>query len=144
MSSNLKEVYQQALTYLARREHAQAELQQKLAQKGGSESDINAVLARLIEQKLQSDARFAEMYTRARSQRGHGPIKIRYELRQRGVAPDLIQAAMDEIDWPEIMKQVRIKKFGHLDPSDWTERQRQQRFLEQRGFSHEMIQWAGG
>lgn len=134
-------VYQQALTYLARREHAQAELRLKLAHKGAEPGAIDAVLVLLEEQGLQSDQRFAEVYARSRSQRGYGPHRIRQELRQKGVAQEWIEPALEPIDWAQQANQVRMKKYGTQSPTNWSEKARQQRFLQQRGFALEGIEW---
>ncbi len=76
---------------LARREHTAAELQQKLQRKGVSESLAASVIGRLRDEGLQSDERFAEQFVRQRMARGQGPVKIRYELSQRGVGDSLIE-----------------------------------------------------
>ena len=40
----------------------------------------------------QSDRRFAVSFTRERAMRGYGPVRIRYELRERGVVADVVIA----------------------------------------------------
>ena len=67
---------QRAVGLLARREHSQHELRHKLTARDYSEEEIETALQRLLEKDLQSDERFAQVYTQARYQRGHGPYKI--------------------------------------------------------------------
>jgi regulatory protein len=74
------------MNYLARREHSQEELRLKLSQRGFSERLINEVIGELRDENLQSDARFAEVFTRSRVAKGYGVYRIRQELRQRGIA----------------------------------------------------------
>ncbi|RTZ63359.1 MAG: regulatory protein RecX, partial [Aquificaceae bacterium] len=85
--------------------------------------------------------RFAEMFVRSRVARGQGEMKIRYELRQRGVKEYLIDAAVLEegVDWLLLAKEQREKRFGREIPKDFKERARQSRFLAGRGFSGDII-----
>ena len=89
-----------------------------------------------VTENLQSDERFAESFVSARSGRGQGPVRIRMELEQRGVAGGLIENALDAaaVDWGELAADVRRKRFGAKFPSDFRERARQSRFLQYRGF----------
>ncbi|HVL00870.1 MAG TPA: regulatory protein RecX, partial [Dongiaceae bacterium] len=85
--SSRDQIRQQALQLLSRREHSLHELQQKLAGEH-AEEDLTAVLTQLVDAGLQSDRRFADVWVRHRSQQGFGPIRIRGELRQKGIASD--------------------------------------------------------
>ena len=129
-----------AVGLLARREHSRAELVRKLTARGYMTTDIEPLLDRLAAQRLQSDERFTASYVRMRSGRGYGPQRIRAELRERGVDPELIERAcagrchLDAgADMPRIDDIWRRKFAGHL-PQDYRERARQMRFLQQRGF----------
>lgn len=122
---------------LARREHSRAELTHKLTARGFSAADIEPMLDKLAAQWVQSDARFTEGYVRMRSGRGYGPQRIRAELRERGIAAELVDQAFTAqpgADTPRIDDIWRRKFVGHL-PQDYRERARQMRFLQQRGFS---------
>jgi len=126
-----------AVGLLARREHSRAELRQKLTTRGHSAEAVDALLDRLAAQRLQSDERYVEAYVRVRSGRGYGPQRIRAELRERGIADELIEAALaaqPAAGTPRIDDVWRRKYTGHL-PVDYRERARQMRFLQQRGFS---------
>lgn len=126
-----------AVGLLARREHSRAELLHKLTARDFALADIEPLLDRLTAQRLQSDARFAEIYVRMRSGRGYGPQRIRAELRERGVAAKLIDhelATLASAETGRIADIWRGKFAGQL-PQDYRERTRQMRFLQQRGFS---------
>jgi regulatory protein len=134
-----------AMDYLSRREHATHELFQKLLAKEEYEaSDISEALARLTEQDLLSDERFTEAFISQRFNRGSGPLKIRAELRQKGVSDAMIGAFLSQHNehWPESALAVRIKKYGSKRPLDIKETARQTRFLQSRGFSTEHIRYA--
>jgi len=132
---------ERAMNFLARREHSVKELQTKLVKADFDIDEINAVIDKLITSNLQSDQRFTENYSRYRSQRGFGSLKIRLELKERGVSAELISQALDEadIDWFTLAVTVRCKRFGEQSPTDIKDRAKQQRFLQSRGFTHEQI-----
>jgi len=135
---------QRAVSFLARREHSQQELRWKLSAKDYSEEEIEAALQRLNEKGLQSDERFAEAYITTRYQRGHGPYKISAELKQKGVDEGLADQLMrsDQYDWFEHALDVYEKKYGGKPITDYNDRSKRMRFLQQRGFSSEEIQYA--
>jgi regulatory protein len=133
-----------AMDYLARREHSEQELTRKLTGRGFDAALIETAVAELVADGLLSDVRFAEAFVNSRFQRGSGPQKIRVELRERGVAAELISLSIEVFDeqWRERVREVREKKFGTDMPGDFRERSRQMRFLQQRGFTSEQISGA--
>ena len=136
MSQSVRET---AMNLLARREHSTQELHTKLLTRGFADHEITPVLQTLSREGLLSDERFVESFIHSRMARGSGPIKIRAELRQRGVADELIGDWLDARDrvWLEQAERVRCKKFGAALPADYKEKARQARFLQYRGFSAE-------
>jgi regulatory protein len=136
MSQSVREA---AMNLLARREHSTRELRDKLLVRGFEQDEITPVLQTLSREGLLSDERFTESFIHWRMERGSGPLKIRAELRQRGVADEIIAACLDERDrvWLERAEAVRCKKFGAALPVEYKEKARQARFLQYRGFSAE-------
>ncbi len=136
-----KTASEQAVSYLARREHSALELRRKLDKAGFDPADIEHVLSQLQQADLQSDERFSESYVRSRINRGYGKTRIRMELQERGVADELITDSLQqaEVDWFALAAEVRSKRFGEQDPEDFKSRAKQQRFLQYRGFSHDEI-----
>ncbi len=128
-----------AMNLLARREHSTQELRDKLLTRGFEDDEIVPALQTLSREGLLSDERFTESFIHSRMERGSGPVKIRAELRQRGVADEIISDWLDERDrmWLERAETVRCKKFGSALPVDYKEKARQARFLQYRGFSAE-------
>ena len=127
------------MNLLARREHSTQELRDKLLARGFEDDEITPALQTLSREGLLSDERFTESFVHSRVERGSGPVKIRAELRQRGVADEIITNWLDERDrvWLERAESVRCKKFGSALPVDYKEKARQARFLQYRGFSAE-------
>ena len=145
MTKPIRTIRVAAMDYLSRREHATQELFQKLLAKGEYEADeISEALARLSDQGLLSDERFTEAFINQRINKGHGPLKIRAELRQKGVSDAMIGAFLDERNalWQESALAVRVNKYGSERPSDLKETARQTRFLQSRGFSTEQTRYA--
>ena len=126
---------------LARREHSAQELAIKLEARGYAADEVAETLAALAAKSLLSDERFCETYVHHRIARGYGPLRIRHELAQRGVAAQLIEQALEQadVDWPQHLAGVRVAKFGGRMPAGFPEQARQGRFLQQRGFSTEDI-----
>lgn len=136
--------YDIAVGLLARREHSRGELRRKLDQRSFEAGDIERALDGLERERLLSDERFAEQFVRERFERGSGPLKIRAELRRRGVADELASAALTGYDdeWRRRVCEVRRKRFGDGPPTDYRERARQARFLQARGFDIDQIRAA--
>lgn len=121
---------------LARREHSMQELRTRLRRRFADEAVVDEQLVRLADENLQSDARFAENYVRHRVDRGYGPLRLRAELRERGVADADAETALEAcaVDWNELASTVLRKKYGQDEPRDLKEKSRRVRFMQHRGF----------
>ncbi len=135
-----------ALKLLNRRDYGAGELRQRLVARGIDPASAAAAVEMLVSEKLVDDARYAEHFVAYHANRGRGPIGIAYKLREAGVSPDRIAAAIDpdSADWQTRCAEVRRKRFGTKLPTTWIQRGRQARFLSQRGFSAEQIRAAVG
>ena len=130
---------------LARRDFASGELRERLTARGFEAAAAAEALAALMAHGELCDERFAQNYVAYHAGRGHGPIRIAAELRARGVAQPLIEAALaDGPDWRAVAGTVRARRFGKAAPPSWKERARQARFLQYRGFSADHIRAATG
>lgn len=128
-----------ALQYLARREHSRTELRAKLLPHVREGDDVEAVLDDLAKRNWLSDARAAEQVVNQRRGR-FGAQRIAHELRQKGIAEDLISGALPQLKETELDAACEVwqKKFGAA-PQDAKEKARQVRFLQSRGFALEVI-----
>lgn len=131
-----------AFDILARREHTRLELMRKLKAKDFTTSEIEDILEVLAQEGLQSDERFAESYVHMRRKRGYGPLKIKFELQQRGISPELLDIYVEFNDevWFETACQAYEKKYGAKPLDSANERAKRMRFLQSRGFSGDIIQ----
>ncbi len=128
-----------ALNYLARREHSRLELEKKLASHAQTPTELSAVLDALEQRGFLSAQRMVEQVVHVRRNK-FGSQRIAYELREKGIAEDLIAAALPELKETELdaAREVWQKKFGAL-PQDAGEKARQMRFLQSRGFRFDVI-----
>jgi regulatory protein len=123
---------------LARREHSQFELRQKLAELGAESSVIDTILHEFSTENWQNDRRFTEVFIRYSARKGQGALNIRQELKQRGITDkEMVEELLAEHDWFDLAEQTRSKKFGEELPTERKEQARQLRFLQYRGFSSE-------
>ncbi|MGI9025725.1 MAG: regulatory protein RecX, partial [Burkholderiaceae bacterium] len=95
-----------AVGLLARREHSRVELARKLQrylEPDDDASEIDRVLDRLQAQNLLSDARFAQALVTQRAPR-YGDLRMRRDLRDRGVESIEADAAMEKLRGTEIAR----------------------------------------
>jgi regulatory protein len=130
-----------AMDLLARREHSVKELLRKLCERYEETELIADVVRQLSEDNLVSDSRFAEMYIRSRIGRQFGPVKIKNDLRERGVSEDKIRFALNEANqnWLQLIQELSEKKYGKTLPSEAKETAKRMRFFQSRGFDTDCI-----
>jgi regulatory protein len=89
------QLYEVALRSLTRRAHSVHEMKQKLARRCDNHLLVQVVMARLKENGLIDDARYAKQFTRQRTEiRRQGKFRIARELRARGVPDRHIDSAL--------------------------------------------------
>jgi regulatory protein len=67
---------------------------------------------------------------------------VRAALRERGVAEELVDSALQGLDWAAAALEARVKKFGPVIPAEFADRAKQMRFLQYRGFGSDEIRHA--
>ncbi len=129
---------------LARREHSRAELAGKLRSRFGDTLEVVAVLDRFEGEQLLSDRRYAEEFVRVKSPK-MGPLRIRSELRAKGVSAELVEEAMEILggDDDAIKRAVEcLRRKCMAGRPDAKERARRHRFLLGRGFPGHVVRRA--
>ena len=126
---------------LARREHTRLELTHKLKSRIEENSLLDAVLDELVDENLLSHERFCEAFVFSRTNKGYGPVRIKSELRERGVDASIVETYLHEEPeaWIEGLRKVIIKKYGSSPDNSYQQQAKQKRFLLQRGFTFEQI-----
>ena len=100
-----------AVAHLARREHTEKELTEKLSKKF-EQHIVEETITELRERGDVCDKRFAEMLVRTRFNRGFGPLYIAKELRFKGVDGALGKECLQAFDgrWQEKAEELIQKK----------------------------------
>ena len=141
MSSSEAELRRAAMDLLSRREHSRKELWQKLRNRAETPEILEVVLGALEADRLLSDERFAESFVRSRVSRGLGPVRIKQELLQKGIAADMVSIQLESCDedWQQQALEVNEKKFGAAPVKDPKEKAKRVRYLQYRGFHIDTI-----
>jgi regulatory protein len=130
---------------LARREHSSGELSSRLRDKGYDAALTAEVIERLLAERLLDDNRYIDNFIRSHAGRGHGPLRIRMELRQLDLTgPPVEEAIAAFSDWQALARAARLKKFGPKPPATPAKRAQQMRFLGYRGFTSAQVRGALG
>jgi len=134
--------YLRALRFAGYRPRTEIEVQRKLNELGFSEEVIAETLQRLQDYGALGDEKFAQDWVENRSTfrpRSHRVMAM--ELRQKGVAEEFIQKALDEaVDENELAYQAaltRARRWANLDRAEF--RERLSAYLMRRGFSYGTI-----
>ena len=137
---------QKAFDYLAYKPRTETEVRRKLRKKDISSSVIEDVIARLYELEYIDDESYAHDYAHNRfSSKKYGPVRIRRELKERGVDRHLADAAVDElfaeVDATAAAWEHAEKRWPRLADEDDPRRRRQKmyRYLRRRGFTSDTI-----
>ncbi len=91
------ELYDVAVRALMRRAHSVHEMKKKLERRSDDKLLVQLVMARLKENGMIDDARYAKQFARQRTEsRKQGKFRIARDLRGRGIPDRHIEAALDE------------------------------------------------
>lgn len=142
----LETIYQDTLEAAARQLSYRAlsigALREKLLSRGYHEAAVDYALAYLQEHGFLDDIKYAESTVRSYKRRGYGTLRIRQELRRRGVDAEEATEAMEdyEPDWESM--EALLEKRLHGDLSDRKEVNKAVAALQRRGFLWEDIRTA--
>ena len=84
----------------AKAEYCRADIYRKaLKALDGDSTQASRLVDSLVEDRYVDDARYASAFAREKaSLQGWGPIKIRFQLRSKGVSDPVIAAALEEVE----------------------------------------------
>ena len=131
-----------ALRFLSMREHSRLELGRKLSRHAEEGDDVEALLDFLEKNNWLSQERFSESLIHRRAAR-FGNSRIMAELQSHGVNGEALQELKAGLADSETERccEVWNRKFGTV-AADPQQRNKQMRFLLQRGFSQRAVQKA--
>lgn len=151
-TEKLSKLKSKALSLLSRREHSIYELSEKLSRsldKKDEDEDedqdlITPVIEYMTELGYLDEQRYVDMVMRSRVAKGYGATRIRQELQLKRVDSEIISMCFEEtsVDWFELAKEVRERRFGGDVVSDPKLKAKQQRYLYSRGFNSDQIHYA--
>lgn len=130
-----------AAHYLGYRPRSEFELRERLQRRGFDGDSVDAVLAKLKEQGLVDDMAFAQFWRDNRqsfSPRSQWLTKL--ELRQKGIAADIIDQVVEAVDNTDSAYRAALSKARSLSQSDYQSfRRRLGEYLKRRGFGYGVI-----
>ena len=130
-----------AAHYLGYRPRSEFELRERLQRRGFDGDSVGAVLAKLKEQGLVDDMAFAQFWRDNRqsfSPRSQWLTKL--ELRQKGIAADIIDQVVEAVDNADSAYRAALSKARSLSQSDYQSfRRRLGEYLKRRGFGYGVI-----
>lgn len=137
----LDKAYNSAIRFLTYRPRSIAEVRQNLQKKEYEPAVIEAVIEKLEGYGFVNDTAFAEYWLEQRETfKPRGQMALQQELRQKGVAPQIIDQVLSELDEDKAALQAASRKaraLSHL-PKDVFQ-QKLGQFLQRRGFNYETI-----
>ena len=133
-----------ALRSLARREQAEAQLTQRLIQQGFAKEVIQAVITYCRNYGWIDNERYGAMAVRAGARKGHGPLKIRNQLRNCALNNEQIEHAFSqpEIDWYELALTLLQRRYRAGSLTNSKDQIKSLRYLLGRGFTQEQARYA--
>ena len=84
----------------SRAEYCRADIYRKaLKDLEGDEAAASSVVEELVKERYVDDARYSAAFAREKaSLQGWGPLKIRFQLRGKGIPDAVIEVALEEVD----------------------------------------------
>lgn len=133
-------VKNKALYFLSKREYSYSELLHKLKKYSEDLAEIQQILSELQQKGFLSEQRYVEAYINSKKNK-YSINKIRYNLKAKVQDEDLVYKMIKEsaVNEYESAKQLWEKKFKGEIARDKSALARQIRFLQNRGFSFDII-----
>jgi len=130
-----------ALLYLSYRPRSEAELRQRLHWRGFDGDNVEAALTKLREQGLVDDLAFAQFWKDNREAfRPRSRWLTKLELRQKGVADNIIDQVVANVDEEDSAYRAAVSRARSLPRSDYQSfRRRLGQYLKRRGFGYQVI-----
>ena len=109
-------------TLCAAAEHCRQEMVEKCQKWGLSDDAAERVADRLVAERFVDDRRYAPLYVRDKARfGGWGPIKIRMQLKAKGIDTDIINDAIDSFsttEWEDILRHALEQKLRTTKKDD--------------------------
>jgi regulatory protein len=137
----VEQTYERALNFLSYRPRSEDEVRRNLRRKDVDEIVVEEVIERLTRVDLLNDREFARYWVENRLQfNPRGLRGLRHELRQKGLAADVITDTLADLDIEAAARQAAetgARRLVGLEARDF--RRKLQAYLTRRGFSYAVI-----
>jgi regulatory protein len=139
-----KEALIKAANFCAYQERTHKEVRKRIAELDVRGDESEEIIAWLIENNYLNEERFARIFAGSKfRQKKWGRIKIRLELKMRGVSDYCLRAGMSEIDGDDYMvtlEEIIEKKSRDIKDTDkLIRKQKLVRFALSRGFEQDLV-----
>ena len=139
-----KEALIKAANFCAYQERTHKEVRTRLSEIEVLGDESEAIITWLIENNYLNEERFARIFAGSKfRQKKWGRIKIRQELKMRGVSDYCLKAGMSEIDGDDYMvtlQEIIEKKSRDIkDSNKLIIKQKLVKFALSRGFEHDLV-----
>ncbi len=127
-----------AVTLLGKNLKTKHQMKKYLVDKGYSEQIVNYVLEKLCEYNYINDENYAKLYVRSIKNK-YGKIKIRNELKLKGVSDKNIDLALADFESEEEVIFNLANKWLKDKPASYENLSKLYRFLLSKGFDYEEV-----
>ena len=139
---DVKEAYLRASSFCAYQERTPDEVRERLREWNIRGEDAEVVVSRLVEEDFLSEGRFARAFAGGKFRIKHwGRLKIRHELRARGLSEGCIRQGLLEIDeaaYRQTLQQLLEKKNDSLQDEPVARKQKLLRYALSKGYENDL------
>jgi regulatory protein len=143
MTERQKQILLKLASFCAYQERTLKEVRQKLHEWEVDEGDAEPVIAELKQQSYLNEERFARAFAGGKFRvKKWGKLKIKQEMKLRGLSNELIQKGLTEIDgdaYEEVLRDLLAKKAKSLRGEPLAVKQKLVRFALSRGFESDIV-----
>lgn len=131
-------LYLKTLKFIQYRARSSQEIRRYLIRQAVEEEVVERILERLERAGLVDDTQFAQTWVENRSDlRPRSRQALAYELRQRGVDPETISAALEDVEDEPLALEAARKQARRYQDLEWQDfRQKLYAYLARRGFNY--------
>lgn len=140
-----KQAFPKIKQFCAYQERCHSEVKEKLYGYGLNKDDVEELISKLIEENYLNEERFAIVFAGGKFRsKNWGKVKIKYELKHKGVSEYCIKKALREIDEEDYIKTLHNlaeKKSLTLksEKNIFIKKRKLQDYLLQKGFESDLI-----
>jgi regulatory protein len=132
-----RRAFERALCLVSYRPRSTGEIRSRLLREGFEEQVVSGAIGRLAKLKMVDDESFSKEWVRSRmAGKPMGKPRLKYELRRKGVAADVIDKALEQVDDVKehelamSLAETKMRKFSEGIEA----RKKLAEFLARRGF----------